>query len=291
MENAKIISHPAKQMTDLQKKHVALQVINKKAPVTEIAKSHNVSRQFVYSQKDKAMAAVDQAFNKKDNDDEKILFHLPVTKSWIDQLVLCLMLHGRTSFRDITKVVKDVLDLDISVGRIRNIAKNAKQLAISINAQQDLSAVKLAAYDELFHHDKPVLAGVDIPSLYCYLLSQEDERDGDTWAIHFLDIQQQGFNPDRVIGDGGRGLRSAHEMIFPEIPFDYENFHLTKLLVETRRFFTNIYRRSLLWLFTMERKMEKAKERGYPRRHSRKLGDARKPSGPHSWPMASPPNS
>ncbi len=153
-------------MTDLQKKHVALQVINKKAPVTEIAKSHNVSRQFVYSQKDKAMAAVDQAFNKKDNDDEKILFHLPVTKSWIDQLVLCLMLHGRTSFRDITKVVKDVLDLDISVGRIRNIAKNAKQLAISINAQQDLSAVKLAAYDELFHHDKPVLAGVEWISLH-----------------------------------------------------------------------------------------------------------------------------
>ena len=51
-------------MSDSQKKHVALNVINKKTCVTDIAKQYDVSRQFVYRQKDRAISAVDDAFDE-----------------------------------------------------------------------------------------------------------------------------------------------------------------------------------------------------------------------------------
>ncbi|MEE8057937.1 MAG: hypothetical protein V3T17_08885 [Pseudomonadales bacterium] len=145
-----------------------------------------------------------------------------------------------------------------------------------MNDKQDISKVKLAAHDEIFHHNKPVLAGIDIPSLYCYLLSQEGQRDGDTWAVHFMDRQQQGFNLERVIGDDGTGLRAAHKLIFPDVPFDYDNFHLTKLLIETRRYFRNCYKTSVTRLIAVEDSMEKAMTVGQPFLQSRKLGKARK---------------
>jgi hypothetical protein len=37
-----------------------------------------------------------------------------------------------------------------------------------------------------------------------------DQRDGDTWAIHLMDLQKQGFNPDRIFADDGSGLRAGH---------------------------------------------------------------------------------
>jgi len=276
LPSAQIVSLSAQQMTNQQRKDIALQVISNKASVTDIANHHGVSRKFVYQQKDKSIEAVDQAFEEASSDNDSVLFYLPVTKAWIAQLILCLILYGRVSFRGVKQVLKDCFDHDISLGGIHNIADRAKSSAARINAGQDLSSVKLAAHDEIFHHNKPVLAGVDISSLYCYLLSEEDQRDTDTWAIHFMDLQQQGFTPERAIGDDGNGLRSAHKMIFPDIPFDYDNFHLSKLLMETRRYFRNSHNSSLTLLNNLELKMEEAKLKGNPSRYSRALGEARK---------------
>jgi len=110
-----------------------------------------------------------------------------------------------------------------------------------------------------------------VTDFYCYLLSADDQRDTDTWAIHFMDLQQQGFTPERAIGDDGNGLRSAHKMIFPDIPFDYDNFHLSKILMETRRYFRNCHSSSLTFLNNLELKMEEAKLKGNPCRYSRAL--------------------
>ncbi len=253
-----------------------MQAISHKTSVTAIANQHGVSRKFIYQQKDKTIEAVDQAFEEIIPGNDNVLFYLPVTKTWIAQLILCLMLYGRVSFRGIQQVLKDIFDYDISVGGIHNIANCAKSSAALINANQDLSSVKLVAHNEIFHHNKPILAGVDIHSLYCYLLSDEDQRDTDTWAIHLLDLQQQGFKPERVIGDDGNGLRSAHKMIFPDIPFDYDNFHLSKLLMETRRYFRNCYKSSITSLAIIESQMEKAKMKGSSSQYSRALGEARK---------------
>jgi hypothetical protein len=272
----KIQPPPAKRMTVEQKKVIGLQALSQKKTISKIARQQNTSRQFVYRQKDKVLTVVDQHFCSSDTDDSKVLFYLPVTKEWIVQFVLCLLLYARASFRGVTHIIKDLLDYDLSPSTVHNISNVAITSAMRVNGQQDLSPVTLGAHDELFHYNKPVLAGIDIPSLYCYLLSDEDHRDSDTWSIHLMDLEQQGFCPDRVIGDNGEGLRCAHNNILSNIPFDYDHFHMIKLLTENRRLFRNLYKTSLSYLIAMEAKMENAKETGNFKKYSRLLGEARK---------------
>lgn len=265
----------ASQMDGTQRKEIALDAISKQRPISHIAAKQKVSRKFVYSQQGKALAAINDVFINEGQDD-KVLFYLPVTKYWLCQLILMLVLYCRGSFRGVSKVVADAFDYQVSVGTIANIVQEAKNKALEINSKQDLSNVELGAQDEIFHHNKPVLTGVDIRSLYCYLLAQEQHRDGETWAIHLWGLQQQGFDPERIIADDGNGLRAGMETALPHIPCDGDNFHIIKTLTEVRRFFRNQLKTSTSHLKKMENKMNQAKQLGNPHKHARKLGIARK---------------
>ena len=267
-------------MNSKQKKTIALQTIRGTHSITDIAKENQVSRKFVYKQNDKATQAIDDVFKEPENEkkNEKVLFYLPVTKSWLIQLVLGLLLHCRCSFRGVTKLFQDVLDSSISVATIHNISMTAIQKAREINNAQDLSRIKLCAPDEIFHHNKPILAGVDIQSLYCYLLSQEKQRDGETWAIHLWDLEKKGFNPARIIADDGNGLRTGHKIALPHVPCDIDNFHITKTLIELRRYFRNSLKTAVSYQNQQEDKMakERTKTLGQHQKYSHKLGLARK---------------
>ncbi|MEX3556453.1 MAG: hypothetical protein VB131_07895, partial [Burkholderia gladioli] len=67
-------------------------------------------------------------------------------------------------------------------GSAIDVMQWAAQQAGPINREQDLSGIRVGLHDEIFHRGRPVLAGVDADSTYCYLLSAEDHRDGDTWG-------------------------------------------------------------------------------------------------------------
>jgi len=116
---------------------------------TAVANENNVSRKFVQKLKNKATNAVNQSFKPKPKEENKVLFYLPVTKMWLCQFILCLLLHCRANFRGIIKVLGDVFDYPISLGRIHNISQEAKQKAKAINAMQDLNPVTLGANDEI----------------------------------------------------------------------------------------------------------------------------------------------
>lgn len=259
----------ARFMNADEKKKLAIQVVSHHKTLSAIANDNQVSRKFIYAQKDKAMAAIDKAF-ADDKDGEEILFHLPVTKNWLKQFVTSLVLDCRSSFRGVIKSMNNLLDYDISIGGIHNIIQSIIPKAKSINSKQDLSNIKCCAQDEMFQHNKPVLTGVDIPSLYCFLLSQEEHRDGDTWAIHLLDLQKQNLNPERVIADDGSGLRAGHRIVFPNTPCDADNFHMTRTLMDLRRFFRNKLKTAISYGISMECKREKATAAGHSEKYAPK---------------------
>ena len=181
---------PAQSMSPERKKRVALEAVANQKSVSRIAQENNTSRKFIRQQREKAQAAVDQSFDL-DNDD--VLFYLPVTKAWIAQLVLALMLLAHCSYRHISMLIKDLFDYDLSQGMINAIFNEAVGKAREMNAAEDLSNIKMTANDELFHHNKPILSGIDIRSLYCYLLTDETQRDEETWAIHLMDAEDKGL--------------------------------------------------------------------------------------------------
>ena len=68
---------------------IGIQVISRSQPINHLAATHLVSRKFIYQQGDKAQQALDESFAPSPADDE-VLFHLPVTKNWLYQLILGL---------------------------------------------------------------------------------------------------------------------------------------------------------------------------------------------------------
>lgn len=80
------------------KLHIALQAMKRTQPVTEIAEQHNCSRTTVYKQQEKAITAANHAFQQEE---DGILFYLPVTKAFMQQMVLALFLICKSSYRDI----------------------------------------------------------------------------------------------------------------------------------------------------------------------------------------------
>ena len=255
---AQPLYYNAKQLNATTRKQLALNSIARSQSVTGIAESHQVSRKFIYQQRNEAMDAVNDAFEPDAKNDKHVLFYLPVTFAWLAQLILCLVLHCRSSHRGVQKLLLDVFDHEMSLGAIHNIVDDAKNKAKKINDQQDLSNVKLAAQDEIFHYNKPVLTGIDIRSLYCYLLTSEQDREFDTWGIHLLDLKAQGLNPERVFGDDAGSIQAAHKYVYPKIPYDIDNFHIIRDMMNMRRFFRNSLKSCITNRILLQGKVNKA---------------------------------
>ena len=258
-----------------ERKRLSLQVLTRTGPVTRLAQDYQVSRKFLYQQATKASDALDEAFMPP-ADDEKVLFYLPVTKDWIRQLVLALILVCHSSFRGILELLEAVFDYrNLSLGTIHNIVRKAMQKAQQINNAQDLSNIRVGVPDEIFQTSKPVLVGMDARTTYCYLLAVEDQRDETTWGVHLLDLADQGLHPDYTIADGGRGLRAGQAAVWDDVPCHGDVFHAERDLGKLAFFLENRAAGCSTIRQKLERKMERAKKRGQGQSLSRKLAYVR----------------
>jgi hypothetical protein len=169
----------AKLLPPTQRRHIAVQALAGSQAITDLAEEFEVSRKFVYQQSAIAQEALADAFEPAADGDD-VLFHLPVTKAWIRQLTLGLVLICHSPLRGVVELLDDVFDYKISLGTVFNTVQAAATSARQYQDAQDLSRVRVGAHDEIFQAGKPVLVGVDPLSSYCYLLSQEERRDADT---------------------------------------------------------------------------------------------------------------
>jgi hypothetical protein len=207
------------------RQEIGIQVLARTEPISHLATQHQVSRKFIYQQGDKAQRSLNESFAPSERDDE-VLFHLPVTKNWLYQLILGLVLICHSSYRGVVELLRDLFDLPISIGTVHNRLEAAAATAAEINQAQDLSGIEVGLHDEIYQADKPVLVGVDAASTYCYLLQGVEHRAEDTWGCHLLDTMAQGFDPDYTIADGGSGLRAGQKAAMPETPCHGDVFHI-----------------------------------------------------------------
>ena len=238
------------------------------------AQKHGVCRNSVYTQQGKAKQAIHNAFEDQNN--ESPLFFLPVTKPFIYQVVLALLLICKSSYRDVIQFIHDIFDYPISVGQIANLFEMASSQAASINKGYDLSNIKNSASDECFHRNKPILAVVDIPSRFCAMLTKEDFRDSDAWGVSLLDIMDQGYQPEVNISDQGPGIKSAYEIVLPETHLRFDHFHMIKASKDLLRCLKNRKESATTKAIALYTKMEKAKEKKQGQQLSTKLAVANK---------------
>jgi hypothetical protein len=227
-----------------------------------LAQQAQVSRKFVYQQKAIAAEALDSAFHP--SDDDKVLFALPVTKHWLRQFTLGLVLIGHCPLRAIVELFRDFLDYDISLGTVHNQVQAAVEMARQVNGQQDLSAVRVGAHDEIFQKRQPILVGVDALTSYCYLLSLEEHRDADTWGVHLLDLQQRGLHPDTFVADAGSGLRAGLKATLPDVLCRSDVFHALQEVQDVAGTLENKAYRAINTYADLERKIANQQRRGVP---------------------------
>ncbi len=207
-------------------------------PVAELARQHQVSRKFLYQQADTAQLALEDAFDPP-RPNEQVLFHLPVTKSWLRQLVLALVLTCHSPYRGVIALLGDLFDTPLSLGTVHNVVQAAVARAQEINGSYDLAGVRVGAHDEIFQAGRPVLVGVDTASTFCYLLSPEEHRDADTWGVRLLELAERGFAPEATVADFGTGLRAGQDLALPEVPCRGDVFHLVHDLEQAVSYLEN----------------------------------------------------
>jgi hypothetical protein len=257
-----------------QRIDLAIKAMSGTGKVSHLGAEHEVSRKFVYQQKDKARLALVEAFATTAPDDA-VLFHLPVSKTWLNQLTLSLTLICHSSCRGVVELMRDMLGVSVSEGSVHNLHQAATGRAGAINRAQDLSAIHQALLDEIFHCNEPVLVGVDARSTYCFLLAAEAQRDAETWAIHHLYARDQGFNPHYAIADAGAGLRSGYQLVWEDKPCHGDVFHILHQCEGLTNVLTRVAQGATSRRQAMEVKMDGAKEDGTGHTLARQLGMAR----------------
>lgn len=263
-------SSQAKALSPEQRQHLAVNALAGVFPITTLAEQADVSRKFVYRQQNIAQQALNNAFDPP-RTDESVLFNLPVTKQWIRQFTLGLVLIGHCSLRGVVELFRDFFDHDISLGNVHNIVHSAVEQARQHNSSIDLSPVRIGAHDEIFQNGQPVLAGVDVASTFCYLLSLEEHRDADTWAIRLLELQDQGLRPDATIADAASGLRAGQNLAWPNTPCRGDIFHALRDLGQLVRFLDNRAYGIVEACDLQQRRMARAKRRGRGNTQSKRL--------------------
>ena len=247
-----------KRISNDTKRNLALQSLSKQNSISDLSRTYGCSRTTVHLQKNTALLAITKAF---DIDNENtILYDLPITKNYIKQVVLSLFLICKSSFRDIIFFLKNIFDYSISLGSIYTILDEEAEKAEIINQSYDLSSIKISTADELFHRNKPHLSVVDIPSRFCPLLVKADKRDYETWGIHLLDLMNKGYAPNTTVIDGAKGLLKGHEEVLPDTKIRYDHFHMLKDMADCRRFLKNKMSSSTTCVLNLLARVENAKD-------------------------------
>ncbi|WP_143751105.1 hypothetical protein [Burkholderia sp. HI2714] len=99
----------AAQLPGETRKHLAVRALAGGLTIRALADGHGVSRKFVYQQKHKARAALDDAFTPAPEAAEPVLGTLPVTARWLRQVIVALTLSCRSSYRGVVEFVRDLL--------------------------------------------------------------------------------------------------------------------------------------------------------------------------------------
>jgi hypothetical protein len=230
----------ARQLDPWLRRDLSLQALCRAEPLTHLAARHAVSRKFVYQQMAKATAAVDQAFQPPDGPESQVLFRLPVTPEWLEQLVLSLTLICHSSYRGVQELLETMFDYqEVSLGHIHQLLRHAVGRARQVNATEPLSAIRVGAHDEIYQARQPVLVGMDVASTYCYLLEAVDHCDETTWGVHLLERRDRGLQLDYTIADAGQALRAGQKAAWGDLPCHGDVFHAEKSLTELSSFLAN----------------------------------------------------
>lgn len=189
-------------------------------PVAEISRDSQVSREWVYQQKNGVLDYIQSL------DNENGCFpSIVMDKRFIERLVLSLSLDCSASIDGIRRTFSSVFGLQISSGKISSIIREVSERAELFDSRIPLDGIAQGANDEIFQGNVPVLTGIDVESTYVYLLAEAGDRSADTWQLFLEDRKEHGLWLEVSISDADTGLNAGIPKAFPGVCVQPDIFH------------------------------------------------------------------
>ena len=172
--------------------------------VQQLAKRYKLSRQALYELAAKAQNILQQEMAAGRHGPAVREHTIRVDKNRLQRGVLTLT-ENEVSQRDVVACLAELLDTSVSVGWVNGEVARLEREAMKVNDSWQPNRAESLSGDELFSNGQPNLLVVGNESLYIYILSRQDDRDGDTWGSLLLDMP--GDVP--FASDAGTGLAAG----------------------------------------------------------------------------------
>ncbi|HEX5504445.1 MAG TPA: hypothetical protein VFW96_17610 [Thermomicrobiales bacterium] len=210
--------------------------------MTDLATELGVSRQFLYTVRGRAGAALARALAPGTPGRPGVDGRLPVDDAAVARAILVLSQVAHASVRGIQECLAEMLGVQRSVGAIEAVLLEAAERARALPLAPP-GPVRAEA-DELFAAGRPVLAVVDRQSGAVLALVPAEQRDETSWGCTVLDVVARGTTLAGLTADGAEGLRAgARAAGLAEPALDH--WHTLRDLGRTRQVLDNQAYRAL----------------------------------------------
>jgi hypothetical protein len=173
--------------------------------VSQLSRSQQVSRQTLYSWKQKGYRALEAAFVPRQSQEQ---VNEPVD---LPRAVLTLLVEGHASYRGIQTCLAVLLGQQVSLGTITDIVQRAGEKAQRWLEQQVSAQGRVLALDEQYSSKRgqAYLNVVDVHSAQVWASWPAVAVDGESWTLALWYLQDQGVKTLGTVSDGGRAIADA----------------------------------------------------------------------------------
>jgi hypothetical protein len=193
----------------------------------ELAEMHGISRTLLYQLRTQVQEGLDQAVAPRKRGPQEKREMITVDKQFIRRAITVLsMLKG--SVRDIKLGLHLLFKIQRSIGYISETLQDIGAAAAEYNAHLAIPLPVQGEADEIFQGRTPCLTVVDGRSFLVLNLSAAERRDGTTWGLTFLALQERGIQFHDMVSDGAKGIRAGIEEAQLAVPLRPDLFHLLR---------------------------------------------------------------
>jgi hypothetical protein len=188
--------------------------------ITQLAKDYAISRAFIYILLFSFRQNLLPTFSpipKTEKVSEK--------KEAITEMLLQRMV-GKSSIEAISAIMKYHNSKYSSVGAIsENLSKIGEMLPNTLGLKNGTEILLTFASDEVFAKSQPILITVDPKSSVILRIELAENRNGDTWAVHFEIIEKNGITALNIVSDAGTGLKNGIKKALKNTIYQPDTFH------------------------------------------------------------------
>lgn len=170
--------------------------------VSQLSRRYHVSRQTLYRWKVTCTQALEAVLAGP------VLSKKPMS---LPALVLTLLMETHASYREIQACLKQMHGIDLSLGRIAAIVKEAGQQAQTWLGNQQALTPRALALDEQYgsQRGEAYLNVIDVHSGQVWMSIPPVAVDGDSWTLVLWSLQEQGIACSCTVSDGGLAISEA----------------------------------------------------------------------------------